>query len=109
MQSSSDQVTHKKLDGPSATQHSYESVEAYLRDFVRIMTLADRGLNGVMIRRVSGRSLSLVNAYLELYRRYDQPEHHFRLSQLRQVFTKESVLNEKKGGRTSSRTGRRNA
>ena len=90
------------------TQHAYESVEAYLSEFVRIMTLADRGMNAVMIRRVTQRSLTLVRAYLELYRRYDQPEHHFRLSQLRSAFTKESVLNEKKGGRTHSRTGRQN-
>ena len=95
---------HSVTEIVERTQHAYESVEAYLSDFVRIMTLADRGLNAVMIRRVSGRSLSLVNAYLELYHRYDQPEHHFRLSQLRQAFTKDSVLNKKKGGLSGSRT-----
>jgi hypothetical protein len=100
---------HSVTEIVERTQHSYESVEAYLRDFVRIMTLADRGLNRVMIRRVSGRSLSLVNAYLDLYHRYDRPEHHFRLSQLRLAFTKESVLNDKKGGRTRSRTEHPNA
>lgn len=95
---------HSVTEIVERTQHAYESVEAYLREFVRVMTLADRGMNAVMIRRVTQRSLSLVNAYLELYERYDRPEHHFRLSQLRQAFTLDDVLNDKKGGRVRSRT-----
>jgi len=95
---------HSETEIVERTQHAYESVEAYLREFVRVMTLADRGMNAVMIRRVTQRSLSLVNAYLELYDRYDRPEHHFRLSQLRQAFTLDDVLNGKKGGRLRSRT-----
>ena len=95
---------HSETEIVERTQHSYESVEAYLREFVRVMTLADRGMNAVMIRRVTQRSLALVNAYLELYDRYDRPEHHFRLSQLRQAFTLDDVLNGKKGGRGRSRT-----
>lgn len=95
---------HSETEIVERTQHAYESVEAYLREFVRVMTLADRGMNAVMIRRVTQRSLSLVNAYLELYDRYDRPEHHFRLSQLRQAFTLEDVLNDKKGGPIRSRT-----
>ena len=95
---------HSETEIVERTQHAYESVEAYLREFVRVMALADRGMNAVMIRRVTQRSLSLVNAYLELYDRYDRPEHHFRLSQLRQAFTLEDVLNDKKGGQVRSRT-----
>lgn len=95
---------HSETEIVERTQHAYESVEAYLREFVRVMTLADRGMNAVMIRRVTQRSLSLVNAYLELYHRYDRPEHHFRLSQLRQAFTLDDVLHDKKGGRLRSRT-----
>ena len=87
------------------THHSYESVEAYLRDFARVMTLADEGMNAVMIRRVIGRSLSLVRGYLELRERYDRSEHHFRLSQLRGVFTQEGVRNAQRGGSRSSLTG----
>jgi hypothetical protein len=96
---------HSETEIVERTQHSYESVEAYLQDFVRVMTLADQGMNAVMIRRVTGRSLTLTNAYLELYRRYDRPEHHFRLSQMRGAFTKDDVRNAKKGGSRSSRTG----
>jgi hypothetical protein len=95
---------HSETEIVERTQHAYESVEAYLREFVRVMTLADRGMNAVMIRRVTQRSLGLVNAYLALYHRYDRPEHHFRLSQLRQAFTLDDVLNGKKGGRERSRT-----
>jgi hypothetical protein len=95
---------HSESEIVERTQHAYESVEAYLREFVRVITLADRGMNAVMIRRVTQRSLSLVNAYLELYDRYDRPEHHFRLSQLRQAFTLDDVLSDKKGGRLRSRT-----
>ncbi len=97
---------HSETEIVERTQHSYQSVEAYLRDFVRVMTLADQGMNAVMIRRVTNRSLSLINAYLELYRRYDAPEHHFRLSQLRSAFTKDEVVDAKKASRSRSRTRR---
>ena len=62
-------------------------------------------MNAVMSRRITQRSLSLVHAYLKLYDRYDRPEHHFRLSQLRQAFTLDDVLSNKMGGgRHRSRT-----
>lgn len=95
---------HTETEIVDRTGHSYESVENYLREFARVVTLADRGLNAVMIRRVTGRSLSLVTAYLELYRRYEQPDHHFRLAQLRHVFAREELLGEKKGRRFRSPT-----
>ncbi len=69
------------------------------------MTLADEGMNAVTIRRVINRSLSLVRGYLALYGRYDLPEHHFRLSQMRGVFTQEGVRNAQRGGSRSSLTG----
>jgi hypothetical protein len=87
------------------TGHAYESVEAYLREFARVVTLADQGMNAVMIRRVTGRSLALVEAYLDLYRRYDQPDYHFRLAQIRNVFARDEVLAAKKGPVFRSRTG----
>jgi hypothetical protein len=83
---------HTETEVVDRTGHSYQSVEAYLREFARVATLADQGLNAVMIRRVTGRSMALVEAYLELYRKYDQPEYLFRLAQLRQVFARDEVL-----------------
>ncbi len=69
------------------TGHSYESIEAYLKEFARVVALASQGLNAVMIRRVTGRSMVLVNCYLEIYRKYDNdPDYVFRMEQLKKVF-----------------------
>lgn len=95
---------HTETQITERTGHSYQSVERYLRDFGRVVSLADQGLNAVMIRQVTGRSLALVNVYLDLYRRYDRPEHYFRLAQLRRVFAKDEA-GEKRGSRFRSRTG----
>jgi len=88
---------HTESEIVDRTGHAYESVEAYLREFARVVTLADRGMNAVMIRRVTGRSMALVEAYLALYRRYDLPEYHFRLAQMRRVFARQEVFDLKKG------------
>jgi len=95
---------HTETEICERTGHSYESVEAYLREFARVVTLADRGMNAVMIRRVLGRSMALVEAYLALYRQYEQPEHHFRLAQLRRVFAREQDEGQKGGSRLRCRT-----
>ena len=68
-----------------------------MNEFTRMMMLVHRGLNAVIIRRVTGRSMRLVEAYPELYRRYDQPAYLVRLAQLRRVFAREPVLRAKKG------------
>jgi len=69
------------------TGHSYESIEAYIKEFARVVALASQGLNAVMIRRVTGRSMALVNCYLEIYRKYDNdPDYVFRMEQLKKVF-----------------------
>ena len=94
---------HTETEVCERTGHSYASVEAYLREFARVVTLADQGLNQVMIRRVTGRSMALVAAYLGLYRRYDAPEYHFRLAQLRNVFARDELASEKRGA--ASRSG----
>lgn len=96
---------HTETEIVERTGHTYESVEAYLMEFARVVTLADQGMNAVMIRRVTGRSMALVKAYLELYRRYDQPDYHFRLAQLRNVFAREELLGQKKGRLSPSLTG----
>lgn len=96
---------HTETEIVERTGHTYESVETYLKDFARVVTLADRGMNAVMIRRVTGRSPALVKAHLDLYRRYDQPDYHFRLAQLRNVFAREEILGQKKGRLFPSPTG----
>jgi hypothetical protein len=82
---------HTESEIVDQTRHSYESVEAYLGEFARVVSLADKGMNAVMIRRVLGRSLTLIEAYLELYRRYEKPEYHFRLAYLRGAFAREEL------------------
>ncbi len=96
---------HTETEIVERTGHCYESVEAYLREFARVLTLADQGMNAVMIRRVTGRSLSLVKAYLDLIGRYDKPEYHFRLAQMRRVFARGEAVRDEKGGSSPSRTG----
>jgi hypothetical protein len=96
---------HTETEIVERTGHSYESVETYLREFARVLTLADRGLNAVMIRRVTGRSMSLIQAYLDLRRRYDEPEYHFRLAQMRRVFARDEATRGEKRGPSPSRTG----
>jgi hypothetical protein len=84
------------------TGHCYESIESYLQEFARVLTLADQGLNAVMIRRVTGRSMSLVKSYLDLYEKYDgDPDYVFRIEHLRNVFVKEEEEN--KVGRKSGK------
>ena len=67
-----------------------------MNEFTRMMRLVHRGLNAVIIRRVTGRPMRPVEAYLELYRRYDQPAYRVRPAQLRRVFAREPVLRAKK-------------
>ena len=59
------------------------------------MALASQGLNAVMIRRVTGRSMALVNCYLEIYRKYDSDvDYVFRMEQLKKVFLRRNGLEE---------------
>lgn len=77
------------------TGHSYESIEAYLKEFARVVALASQGLNAVMIRRVTGRSMALINCYLEIYRKYDNDaDYVFRMEQLKKVFLRRNGLEE---------------
>lgn len=86
---------HTETEILDRTGHSYESIEAYLKEFARVLTLADRGLNAVMIRRVTGKSMPLVKAYLDLYKKYDnQPDYIFRIEQLRRVFARDEIETE---------------
>ncbi len=70
--------------------HTYESIEAYIKEFARVVVLSESGLNAVMIRQVTGRSMTLVNAYLDLYRKYDEnPDYVFRLEHIKRSFARD--------------------
>ncbi|MDQ7790242.1 MAG: DUF1670 domain-containing protein [Clostridia bacterium] len=77
---------HTETEIVSRTGHSYEAVENYIKEFAAVLVLAERGLTAPMIRRVTGRSMRLVNTYLELIREYSGPVYAFRLHHLRKVF-----------------------
>jgi len=68
------------------TGHSYESIENYIKEFAAVLVMAERGMGPTLIRRVLGRSLKLVKAYLDLVRQYSGPEYALRLQHLRQIF-----------------------
>lgn len=92
------------------TGHSYESIEAYIKEFARVVALASQGLNAVMIRRVTGRSMALVNCYLEIYRKYDNdPDYVFRMEQLKKVFLRPEGPREIEGevNSDSARSGKK--
>lgn len=69
------------------TGHSYEAVENYIKEFAAVLVLYEQGLTAPLIRRVTGRSMKLVRAYLDLIREYSGPEYAFRLHHLRKVFS----------------------
>lgn len=77
---------HTETEIFSRTGHSYEAIENYIKEFATVLVLSERGLTAPMIRRITGRSMKLVNTYLELLREYSGPEYAFRLHYLRKVF-----------------------
>jgi len=77
---------HTETEIVSRTGHSYESVENYINEFANIYVLCSRGMPLPLIRRVTGRSTRLINAYMELIDQYSGPEYAFRFSHLRQIF-----------------------
>lgn len=77
---------HTETEIVSRTGHSYEAIENYIKEFATVLVLSERGLTAPMIRRITGRSMKLVNTYLELLREYSGPEYSFRMHHLRKIF-----------------------
>ena len=70
----------------ASTGHSLGSVERYLSDFGRVVTLGKRGLAPEVIKRITGLSERLVRSYLDLAREYSEPEHQCVLERLLRRF-----------------------
>ena len=68
------------------TQHTLDSVATYLRDFTTVVVLKDRGLPPAHIRKVTGRSKKLTNAYLDLYEEVNTAENQWKLNLMRRGF-----------------------
>jgi hypothetical protein len=77
---------HTETEIVARTGHSYEAIENYIKEFATILVLFERGLTAPLIRRVTGRSIKLIYAYLELIEEYSGPEYAFRFHHLRRVF-----------------------
>lgn len=85
------------------TGHSYESIESYIREFGTVLLLKEQGLSAPLIRKVTGRSMRLINAYLELLEEYSGPEYAFRLNYLRQIAQRSEGEVKKKSNETNER------
>ena len=62
-----------------------------------MMLLSEQGMSVPMIRKVTGRSSRLVQAYLDLLGEYSKPAYAFRLNYLRRL-VKAGGSRSKKGG-----------
>jgi len=79
---------HTETEIVSRTGHSYEAVADYIKEFATIYVLKERGMPSALIRRVTGRSMKLIKAYLELINEFDQPDYAFRFHHLKQIFAR---------------------
>lgn len=77
---------HTETEIVARTRYNYEAIENYIKEFATVLVLAERGLTAPLIRRVTGRSVKLINIYLDLIREYSGPEYVFRFHHLRKVF-----------------------
>ena len=80
---------HTETEIVARTGHSYASIENYVREFAKVWLLQQRGLPPSMIRRITGRSMQLVNTYLQLAEEYDTPEYAFRFQHLQMLVERE--------------------
>lgn len=67
------------------TNHTYDSIAAYIEEFTRVMLLFERGLPPNHIRKVLGRSKKLVDEYIALYHKLNIPENQWKLNLIRQA------------------------
>jgi hypothetical protein len=73
--------------------HGIESMVRYLRHFVLVMILTDRGLTTGQMQSVMGISTNLIEQYRQLYADLDTPEHQFTLQRLkRQILDPENAF-----------------
>lgn len=92
---------HTETEIVARTGHSYDAIENYIKEFAAVLVLSERGLTASLIRRVTGRSVKLINTYLELIQEYSGPEYAFRLHHLHKVFElhEDELKKEKRGAK----------
>lgn len=67
--------------------HSVARVQEYINDFSRVMILYEKGLSVNAIRSSTKLSEKLVREYIELYKKFNKPEHSKRLDEIRERFS----------------------
>lgn len=80
------------------TGHSYESIEAYLKNFSTYVGLAEQGMPKPLIRKAMGRSMRVVNNCARLYEKFNTPNYQWAFMKIRRIFQREEAA--KKGAIT---------
>ena len=89
------------LDGYTETEikfktgHSYESIENYLKKFIKVVGLTDLGLHLNQIRMAAKMSYSIALKFYKIYEKYNTSEYQWILAKIRKNFN-EMKNNEKK-------------
>lgn len=88
------------------TKHSGEAIMRYVKDFARVMVLAEEGYSDAELRIVAGLSDKIIREYKELIGVYSGHEYRERLEHIRAIFKKRGVPGETREIGVSSSSGR---
>ncbi|MFW6271237.1 MAG: DUF1670 domain-containing protein [Bacillota bacterium] len=94
--SHAEEIIELYLQGYTETQikkrtgHSYESIENYIKTFANVYGLKEKGLPPGLIRKTLGKSMKLINKYMELIDEYNTKENAYIFMQLSKVFKRQA-------------------
>lgn len=94
--SHAEEIIELYLQGYTETQikkrtgHSYESIENYIKTFANVYGLKEKGLPPGLIRKTLGKSMKLINKYMELIHEYNTKENAYIFMQLSKVFERQA-------------------
>ncbi len=77
------------------TRHTEKSVQRYLKDFIQVSILTDKGLKPLEIRQIANMSINLVKEYQELYEEAKRDE--FKKEKLKSLLNNSGNKIKKKG------------
>ncbi len=77
------------------TGHSYESIEAYLKNFSTYVGLVEQGMPKNLIRKAMGKSMRVVNSCAHLYEKFNTPDYQWAFMKLRRIFQREEAAKKK--------------
>jgi hypothetical protein len=88
------------------TKHSGEAIMRYVKDFARVLVLAEEGYSNAELRIVTGLSDKIIREYKELIEEYSSQEYEERLDHVRAIFKKRALLDETREIGVSGSSGR---